>query len=143
MLFKKLGDKKISALCYGCGDISKPNHVKYIKYAIKTGINYFDTSENYHNGKSETVLGIAIKNHRKKYIISTKVAPENLKYDDVIKSCESSLKRLQTDYIDIYYIHWPNSVIPIEETCSALIYLTTQGKILNIGICNFAYEQLI
>lgn len=77
--------------------------IKAILFAIKSGINHIDTSESYSGGKSEELVGVALKQvDRSKIFLATKVREWNLKYDDLIKSCYSSLKRLQVDYIDLY-----------------------------------------
>jgi aryl-alcohol dehydrogenase-like predicted oxidoreductase len=75
-------------------------------------------------------------------VIATKVWAGNLAPDDVIKACEQSLKNLQTDYIDLYQIHWPNHQIPLAETVGALEQLKEQGKIRAIGVSNFAVRDL-
>lgn len=142
MIYKKINNSIVSAICYGGGDIKTDDNIKRIHYVYDKGVNFFDTSENYNDGMSEIILGKALFNFRKNVFISTKVAPEHLKYDDVIDACNKSLERLKTDYIDLYYVHWPNNIIPIEETCKALEYLLKCGKILNIGFCNFSFIQL-
>ena len=87
-------------------------------------------------------MGRAVKNQRSRVFIATKVSPEHLAYEDIIRACEGSMKRLATDYIDLYQIHWPNPVIPIKETMEAMKYLREQGKIRFIGASNFSLEQI-
>lgn len=97
----------------------------------------------YSGGHAEELIGEAIKNFdRSKLIITNKVAPYHLKYDDVITACKKSLERLQTDYIDIYLIHAPNPEVPLEETMKAMDYLLEQGLIKYIGVSNFSVEQM-
>ena len=117
--------------------------IEAIKHAIKCGINHIDTSESYANGKSEILISKAIKNfERKKIFIATKVREWNLTYDKLINSCYNSLKRLNTTYIDLYYIHNQNKNIPIEETCQALNYLLKIGVVKNIGLSNVGIETI-
>ena len=92
--------------------------------------------------KSERVLGQGLKGRRQDAVIATKVGGSHLSSDDLPRACEQSLKSLQTDYIDLYQIHWPNHNIPIAETASALQRLRDQGKIRAIGVCNFACGDL-
>lgn len=107
-----------------------------IHYALEHGVNLIDTADRYGDGKSEEVVGEALKGRRSKAVLATKVYTDKLRHDDVITCCEASLKRLQTDYIDLYQIHWPNPDIPIEETFSAFEDLKKAGKIRIAGVCN-------
>jgi len=114
-----------------------------IKKAIELGYTHIDTAEMYGAGHSEELIGFAISDFdRESLFITTKVLPEHLHYDDVIKSAEGSLKRLETDYIDLYLIHIPNPKIPIKETMQAMDLLVRQKKIRFIGVSNFSVEQL-
>lgn len=117
--------------------------IKIIEKSLDLGINLVDTAENYGNGKSETLIGKAIRGKRKKVFLATKFSPENDGYKKIIKSCEKSLKRLNTDYIDLYQIHWPNPKIPFEETAKALLKLKADGKIKFIGASNYTQTELI
>ena len=105
-------------------------------------MNFIDTGEDYEGGTSEELLSEVVKDKRDKIIIGSKFKPSNNGYNNVIQSLESSLKRIKTDYIDIYQIQWPNPNIPIEETLSAMNKLIEQGKIRYIGVGNFAIDQL-
>lgn len=118
-----------------------------IRAAYDAGITTFDTAEAYGNGHSEQILGSAISDIRDKVVYATKVFANHLKYNQVIESCERSLKNLQTDYIDLYQIHWPSDsfgfdAVPIEETMKALNALKEHGKIRSIGVSNFSRAQL-
>lgn len=104
--------------------------------ALANGINLIDTAEKYGDGKSEEVVGEALKGRRSEAVLATKVYTDALHYDDVIAHCEASLKRLQTDYIDLYQIHWPTKDIPMEETFHAFEDLKKAGKIRMASICN-------
>ena len=88
------------------------------------------------------MVGLAIRKIREKVQIATKFSPENSEYGSVLKSAENSLKRLKTDYIDLYQVHWPNPTIPMSETFAALIKLKEQEKIRAIGVCNFSKSEL-
>ena len=131
-----------SKIWQGGGSIDKDEISKSIQYGIKGGLNVIDTAEIYGDGKSELSIGKSIQNRHDVYI-STKVSPENLEYDNVIKSCDQSLKRLNIEYIDLYSIHWNNPVVLLEETLDAFKSLKESGKIKHIGICNFTYDQII
>jgi diketogulonate reductase-like aldo/keto reductase len=114
-----------------------------IKKAIELGYTHIDTAEMYGAGHSEELVGLAIKDFdRDSLFITTKVLPEHLRREDVIKAAEGSLKRLKTDYIDLYLIHIPNPEIPIKETMRAMDTLVGQQKIRFIGVSNFSVEQL-
>ncbi len=131
------------------GDV-KPNdgyddekNINAIIYALKNGINHIDTSESYSGGKSEELVGRAIeKFDRNKIFIATKVREWNLNYEKIILSCYESLKRLNTDYIDLYYIHKQSFDIEVKEVCNALNYLLDKGIIKNVGLSNVSIETI-
>ena len=117
--------------------------IQAIKTAIKFGITHIDTAEKYAGGHAEELVGEAIRNFaRKKLFIVSKVSQTNLKYDDLIKSCQATLQRLNTSYLDLYLIHAPNPEIPIQETMRAMDTLMTEGLIKNIGISNFTIKRM-
>ncbi len=118
-----------------------------VRAAYDAGITTFDTAEAYGKGHSEQILASAISDIRDKVIYATKVFANHLKYDQVLESCDRSLKNLRTDYIDLYQIHWPSDSfgfdgVPIAETMNALNTLKQQGKIRSIGVSNFSRSQL-
>jgi myo-inositol catabolism protein IolS len=120
---------------------------KAIRAAFEAGITTFDTAEAYGKGHSEQILASATSDIRHQVIYATKVFANHLKYDQVLESCHRSLKNLQTDYIDLYQIHWPSGSfgfkeVPIGETMGALNDLKEQGKIRSIGVSNFSRPQL-
>lgn len=120
-----------------------PENIDAIKDALKIGYNHIDTAELYGQGHTEELVGKAIKDFdRKKLFITTKVSPEHLKYNDLIASVKKSLKRLGTDYIDLYLIHRPNPDIPIKETIEAMNYLVDKKIIRFIGVSAFNIEQI-
>ena len=143
-------DISISRVTHGCMELGggrwktldKESNSALLKTALENGITTFDTAEGYGAGASELIVGEALKDRRKDCVIATKVLPDNLRAADVRKAAEGSLKRLQTDYIDLLYVHWPNAGIPITETLGEFIKLKEEGKIRAIGVSNFSLEQL-
>jgi len=113
-----------------------------LKVGIECGMTFLDTAEAYGAGHSEELVGRAIKNCREQVFVATKVSPENLFHDSVLLSLEGSLRRLRTDYIDLYQIHWPNPIVPLEETMRALDKLLKDGKIRFTGVSNFSFAKL-
>ena len=107
--------------------------IKAIRAAFEAGITTVDTAEVYGNGHSEQIVAKALSDVRDQVVYASKVWVGNLKYNKVIEACDRSLKNLQTDYIDLYQIHWPpgsfnTEVVPLEETMSALNQLKEKGK---------------
>jgi aryl-alcohol dehydrogenase-like predicted oxidoreductase len=124
---------------------------KLIDICLEKGVNFFDTADVYSQGASEQILGAAIKGRREKTIISTKgtfqmgenVNDKGSSRFHIINAFENSLKRLGTDYIDLYLMHGFDSNTPIEETLRTLDNLVTSGKVRYIGCSNFAAWQLM
>ncbi len=118
-----------------------------IRAAFDAGINTFDTAEVYGKGHSERILGKALAPVRSQVVLAGKVSPDHLKYDRVVEACHRSLRNLDTDFIDLYQIHWPagsfrSEAVPIAETMGALNDLKEQGKIRAIGVSNFSRAQI-
>lgn len=118
--------------------------IKAIKTAIKSGITHIDTAESYGNGHSEELIGKAIEEFsREKLFIATKVSAANQGYEGVHAALEASLKRLGTDYVDMYLLHrYPEPGVDIEGTMKAMDELVEAGKIRNIGVCNMSVNRL-
>ncbi|MFB2917524.1 MULTISPECIES: aldo/keto reductase [Aerosakkonema] len=121
--------------------------IKAMRAAFEAGITTIDTAEVYGNGHSEQIVAQALSDVRDRVVYATKVFANHLKYDSVIEACDRSLKNLQTDYIDLYQIHWPSGafnseIVPIEETMRAMNDLKQQGKIRAIGVSNFSRAQI-
>jgi aryl-alcohol dehydrogenase-like predicted oxidoreductase len=124
---------------------------RLVDICLDGGINFFDTANVYSNGRSEEVLGGAIAGRRDKMMISTKAAfqmgegPNDVgtSRQALIRACEGSLRRLGTDYIDVYYMHGFDAVTPVEETLSALDDLIRGGKIRYIGCSNYSGWHLM
>jgi len=152
MEYKELGKSgmKIPVLglgTWGIGGLSSRNtqrddeDLRALRLGLELEMRFIDTAEMYSGGHSEELVAKAVKPEREKVFIATKVSPEHLRHDDVIKACESSLKRLETNYIDLYQVHWPNPSIPISETMKAMEHLVAEGKTRHIGVSNFSVQQ--
>lgn len=153
MEYRKLGrsDLKVSAICMGCwaiaggrlwGEQDEQEAIAALHTAVDLGVNFFDTAEGYGNGDSETLLGKAFRGLRDRVIIATKVSGSHMRPADLRKACEASLRRLQTDYIDVYYLHWPNWDVPFEETLGEMARLKDEGKVRFVGCSNFGPRDL-
>jgi len=104
-----------------------------------------DTAEGYGDGHSEEVLGKAIKKvGRERLVVATKVGGSHLRFDDVIRACEMSLRRLDIEQVDLYQVHWPDpwQQIPLKHTMKAMEKLYDEGKIRAVGVSNFAVRDL-
>jgi myo-inositol catabolism protein IolS len=110
--------------------------------AMELGINFIDTAEIYGRGKSEEIVGEAIRGHREEVVVATKVSPLNLSHRGVIRATERSLRRLGIDIIDLYQIHFPNPLFPIQNTMKAMKKLVKEGKIRSVGVSNFNLRKL-
>jgi aryl-alcohol dehydrogenase-like predicted oxidoreductase len=152
MQYKKLGRTglKVSPFCLGAmnyGDpVSETDSINIMKRAMAAGVNFVDTANMYANGRSEEIVGKALKGERHSVVLATKLGVEigpgpndvGLSRKYVMQAVEDSLRRLQTDYIDLYYAHFPDYDTPVEETLRALDDLVHQGKVRYIGCSNFA-----
>ncbi len=137
---------------FGWGSQDDRNSIRTIHAALDGGINWVDTAPVYGLGRSETVVGEALKNRRSSVILSTKCGlvwdPEtrkisnNLSKKSVTAECEASLKRLQTDMIDLYHIHWPVPDESIEEAWEAISRLIEKGSIRYAAVSNFSPSQM-
>jgi diketogulonate reductase-like aldo/keto reductase len=110
-----------------------------LRVGIELGASLIDTAETYYN---EEIVGQAIKGCRKRVFVATKAAPRQFRRPDLIFAAEQSLKRLNTDYIDLYQLHGPNYTVPISETMMAMEELVKMGKIRFIGVSNFSAQQI-
>lgn len=131
---------------WGWGNVDDKESIEAIHTAIELGINWIDTAAVYGYGHSEKVVGEAIKEIREKVFIATKCgmindgsgnAVINNSPDNIRKECEESLKLLNTDYIDLYQIHWPDPNVDVEKSWEMLVKLKEEGKVKYIGVCNF------
>jgi len=152
--YKSLGttDIKVSEFALGCwpfagGSVWGPQDdnvsIATVHAALDKGITFFDTAEGYDDDShSEEVLGRALVGRRVEAVIATKISPLHLVPDLVEQTCEASLQKLQTDYIDLYQIHWPNHDVAVEDSMAVLLKLRDAGKIRSIGVCNFGVQDL-
>ncbi len=116
-----------------------------LRSALEIGYTHFDTAEGYASGHCEELVGKAIRDSdvaRETLFITSKVAPDHLQYDDVLRSCENSLRRLGMEYLDLYLIHWPRVGMKLEETFRALNQLVQDGKVRRLGVSNFNLRLL-
>ena len=154
MRYAMLGDTgiEVSRMALGCwpfagGKVWGPQDddasIAAVHASLDAGVNFFDTAEGYSDdSNSEEVLGRALEGRRGDAVIATKIGNANLHPSVVSEHCDASLDRLQTDYIDLYQIHWPNHDVPIEDTMAELLKLQDSGKVRALGVCNFAVRDL-
>nr|VFK28240.1 MAG: Predicted oxidoreductase [Candidatus Kentron sp. MB] len=121
--------------------------LRAVHAAFDVGVTTFDTAEEYGDGYSEQLLGKALGDRRQEAQILTKVSSDHLRHEQVVEACHRSLANLNTDYLDLYQIHWPggswgSKPTPIDETMEALLRLKEEGKIRAIGVSNFSLSQL-
>ena len=144
MVFSKIG---LGTWQFGGRREPDPNNdddadIAAIQFAIRSGITHIDTAALYAGGKTEELVGMAIKGfNRSDLFIADKVLSDRMRYDDILRECEKSLKRVGVDYFDLYYIHFPN-LDTIEETARAFNKLHAEGLIKNFGTCNTKIETI-
>jgi aryl-alcohol dehydrogenase-like predicted oxidoreductase len=136
---------RVSPLCLGTmnfgGVTNEEDSIRIIHAALDGGINFVDTANTYNDGQSEAAVGKALRDRRDKVVLATKVHfrvgdgpnDEGNSRLHILKACDASLRRLQTDYIDLYQIHRPDMEIPVDETLGALTDLVRGGKVRYIG----------
>ncbi len=154
MKYETLYDLKIPKIGFGTWKIGGEGYPDYtedeqslaaLRSALELGYTHFDTAEYYGGGHAEELLGRAIRElglEREGLFITSKVSPEHLGYEDVLRSCEKSLQRLGMDRLDLYLIHWPSRSIKLSETFRALNKLVTDGKVRYLGVSNFNLKLL-
>ena len=156
MQYRKLGNSGLEVSVVGLGTnnfggrIDYEQTVKVLNQTLDEGINFIDTANSYGKGLSEEFIGKALKKKRHDAIIATKVASQvgegpnqrGASRKHIMDQIDKSLMRLQTDYIDLYQIHFPDPETPIDETLSALDDLVHAGKVRYIGSSNYAAWQL-
>jgi aryl-alcohol dehydrogenase-like predicted oxidoreductase len=127
------------------GEQDETASIATVHAALDAGVNFFDSAEGYgKEGRSEVVLGKALAGRRHQAVIGTKIEVD-LAYvsaQETIEACEHSLRRLNTDHIDLYQIHWPSRLTPLQETMEAMEKLLQQGKIRAVGVSNFGVQDL-
>ena len=155
MEYKKLGksDVLVSELILGCwamggdyfGATEDKSSLEALEVSYENGVNTFDTAEIYGDGRSERVVGEAARRiGREKVRIISKVFKPSMSHDKMIKACEDSLQRLGTDYLDVYFLHYPvaEEEVTIQERMETMEELKKAGKIRAIGLSNFSLEEM-
>lgn len=144
-------DIRVSVVAMGCWPIAggfnwgpqdEQDSIATIRAAVENGVNFFDTAEAYGDGRSEELLGQVLADRRRDVVIASKFSSRNAAPEDLRAACERSLRRLRTDYIDLYQIHWPRHDLPFEPVMRTLEQLRQAGKIRAIGVSNFAVRDL-
>lgn len=133
---------EIPQIGFGTWQLTGQECIDSVKKALEIGYRHIDTAEIYRN---EEEVGQAIKDSnipREEIFITTKVWQDQLNYDRVLKACEISLKKLQTDYIDLYLIHWPDKYLNMQEILKAFKLLYDKGKIKSFGVSNFTINHI-
>lgn len=115
--------------------------VRALRCGLDLGMTHIDTAEMYGDGAVEELVGEAISGRRNEVFLATKVRPGNASNEGVSRACEASLRRLRSEWIDLFLLHWP-SEHPLEETIDGFMRLQQQGKIVRFGVCNFDVADL-
>jgi aryl-alcohol dehydrogenase-like predicted oxidoreductase len=148
-------DLTVSRACYGTMTFGVQSDqalsTRLVSECMDAGINFFDTANAYSYGEAETILGNALKGRRDQVVLASKVGfkpvggPENigLKCETILKAIDASLQRLQTDYVDLYYLHVPDSSTPIEESLEAMDRIVKAGKARYLACSNYASWQVV
>jgi diketogulonate reductase-like aldo/keto reductase len=139
MELKRLGNTDVMVPEIGLGAWKYRGGVEPLRRGIALGANLIDTAEIY---GTEDVVGQAIKGMRERLFLATKVSGAHLRYDAVMSAAAASLRRLDTDTIDLYQIHWPSGQVPIRETMRAMETLVDAGQVKYIGVSNFSLREL-
>lgn len=127
----------------GDNDLQKyESAIKSLKLGLDLGMTHLDTAEMYGNGLVEQLVGQAIIGRREEVFLVSKLLPSNASYDGTLMACKRSLKRLKTDWLDLYLLHWSSLEHPIRETMRAMEKLVKEGLVRFIGVSNFDVEEL-
>ena len=139
MELKQLGKTSVMVPEVGLGVWRYGGGVEPLRIGVEQGASLIDTAEVY---GTEGVVGKAVRSIRDRVFIATKVSGQHLRYDEVLRAAEASLNRLEVSYVDLYQIHWPNSLVPIQETMRAMEGLVDRGLVRFIGVSNFSVAEL-
>ena len=139
MELKELGKSGVMVPEIGLGVWKYSGGVEPLRRGIELGAFLIDTAELY---RTEDVVGKAVAGIRDRVFIATKVLDSHLRYDEVMRAAEASLRELNVDYVDLYQIHFPNPGIPIKETMEAMEALVNSGLVKHIGVSNFSVREL-
>lgn len=121
---------------------AEKEEIAALRLGIELGLTHIDTAEMYGDGGAERVVGRAVAGRRAEVFIATKVLPKNASYAGTLRACETSLRRLGTDYVDLYLLHWWSGTHPIGETMKAMEELVRRGLVRFIGVSNFDVGEL-
>jgi diketogulonate reductase-like aldo/keto reductase len=135
---KQLGSTGLMVPEIGFGTWRYQGEPAVVHRALELGSFLIDTAENY---RTEEAVGRAVRGHRGDFFLATKVSPGNLHHDDLLRAAENSLRRLGSEWIDLYQVHWPNPRIPISETMRAMTELVAAGKVRYVGVSNFSVRE--
>lgn len=125
----------------GESERKRADEVAALKFGLDLGVTLIDTAEMYGDGEAECIVGEAIAGRRDGLFLVSKVLPEHASRKDTIAACERSLKRLNTDRIDLYLLHWRGST-PLQHTLEAFLALQREGKIRHFGVSNFDTDDM-
>ena len=140
-----LGTWQFGTKGWGYGsDFDRKTAIELVQKSIEFGINLIDTAEVYGRGESEKIIGEALQGmDREEFVICTKFMPLTLRPSRVVKALHNSLKRLKTDYVDIYLIHWPNPFLPLGRTLRYMEHMVEEGLVSILGVSNFSKKRFI
>jgi aryl-alcohol dehydrogenase-like predicted oxidoreductase len=147
-------DLKVSRICFGTmtlgGQTDEASAARMIELCLESGINFLDTANVYNKGASEEMLGRLLGSRRRNFILASKVrnkmgdAPDlvGLSREAILRGIDDSLRRLRTDYLDLYYLHLPDPSVPIEESLDAMNEVVKQGKVRHLASSNYSAWQI-
>ena len=137
-----LGTWQFGSNGWGWGTEYGPKEVhEVIGRALALGVNFIDTAEMYGGGQSEQILGEALAGRRDEAFLATKVSPHHLLHASVVRAATRSLRRLATDTIDLYQVHWPVAVVPNSWTMAGMRELQANGRIRHVGVSNYSLQR--
>ena len=139
MEYRELGATGVMIPEVGLGTWKYRGGPEPLRWGIELGANLIDTAEMY---RTEDAVGQAIRGIRDRVFVATKVLGSNLRYDDVMRAAEKSLRLLNDDVIDLYQIHWPSRSVPIAETMRAMETLVDRGMVRYVGVSNFSVAEM-
>src|SRR5687767_6766759 len=146
---------RVSRVCLGTmtfgAQTDEATALQMVNRCLDRNVNFLDTANVYNAGASETILGRALKGRRDRIVLASKVAGKmgpdpdqaGLSRTAIMRAVEESLRRLATDYLDLYYLHWPDYTVPLEESLEAMGQLVREGKVRHVAVSNYAAWQIV
>jgi 1-deoxyxylulose-5-phosphate synthase len=146
---------RVSRVCLGTmtfgAQTNEATALEMVNLCLDRGVNFLDTANVYNAGLAETIVGRALKGRRDRVVLASKVAGKmgadadqfGLSRTAILRGIEESLRRLQTDYLDLYYMHWPDYTVQFEESLDAMGQLVRDGKVRHVAVSNFAAWQIV